>query len=261
MAGIFNRQGKRNPITEKPLRNAGQSLNEELDRLFNDRMLPYFLAAALFFIATIMNWLSYFSRSHLFLSNCFFTVIATVVIIYASLKIISLKKVADSLNLGLKGEKFIGEFLDSFKEKGYKVYHDIPGESWNIDHVVVSCDGVYTIETKTRMKPSKGEISVLYDGDSIRINGGPPETDAIIQAKAQSRWLREFIVKQTGLDIFIQPVILFPEWWVKKSSPHKPEVWVLNQKALPKFIECSGNSVSPENILKISNAIEGYVRK
>ena len=52
-----------------------------------------------------------------------------------------------------------------------KVYHDIPGNNFNIDHVVVGPNGVFAVETEGRSKPNRGrgqsDATVVYDGRSL----------------------------------------------------------------------------------------------
>ena len=58
--------------------------------------------------------------------------------------------------LGYFGERYVAEQLDSLKESGWKIFHDVPGEAhgkkFNVDHVAVGPGGVFVIETKTRRK-------------------------------------------------------------------------------------------------------------
>lgn len=42
------------------------------------------------------------------------------------------------LKLARDGEKIVGQYLDDLKEKGNCVLHDIIGENFNVDHVVLS---------------------------------------------------------------------------------------------------------------------------
>jgi len=50
-------------------------------------------------------------------------------------------------------------------------HHDVPGDGYNIDHVVVGRNGVFAIETKSRSKPlkddGKGERQVEYTGGEL----------------------------------------------------------------------------------------------
>ncbi len=55
--------------------------------------------------------------------------------------------------LGFDGERFVGEELNRLVAKRFEVYHDVPFDGFNIDHVLVGSPGVFSVETKTRRKP------------------------------------------------------------------------------------------------------------
>ena len=113
--------------------------------------------------------------------------------------------------------------------------HDIPADDFNVDHVVIGATGVFTVETKTHSKPAKGASSVKYDGQTISVNGFKPDRDPLVQAKAQARWLVDILERSTGRKVFVQPIVVYPGWFVEQHT-NKPDVWVLNEKALPTFI-------------------------
>jgi hypothetical protein len=100
--------------------------------------------------------------------------------------------------------------------------------------VVVGPTGVFCVETKTRSKPAKGAASVQYDGEKVTVDGFVPERDPVVQAKASAKWLRELLEASTGKRFFVQPIVLFPGWFIEKM-PSNAEVWVLNDKATPTF--------------------------
>ena len=69
---------------------------------------------------------------------------------------------------------------------------------FNIDHVLVTPKGLFAVETKTIRKPATGEAKVIFDGESISINGWNPDRSPVIQVRATSNWMREFLNKETG---------------------------------------------------------------
>lgn len=54
--------------------------------------------------------------------------------------------------LGYLGERAVGHHLNRLAADGYRVYHDLQFEGFNIDHVLVGPSGVYSVETKTFKK-------------------------------------------------------------------------------------------------------------
>jgi hypothetical protein len=53
------------------------------------------------------------------------------------------------LRLGRDGERVVGQFLEDLREDWARVFHDVPGDRFNLDHVVLSLNGFFVIETKT----------------------------------------------------------------------------------------------------------------
>jgi hypothetical protein len=142
------------------------------------------------------------------------------------------------------------------------VFHDVPGEGGNIDHVIISTRGIYTIETKTRSKPAKGECKVLYDGDTVSVNRGPADPGPIIQAKAQAAQLKRLLREITGRRLPVRPVVVFPGWYVEPTEhARSSDVWVLSPKAVYKWIEREPETVSADAVRHATSQLAAHVRK
>src|SRR5579862_8584942 len=168
-----------------------------------------------------------------------------------------------TLKLGRDGEKAVGQYLERLRESGARVLHDIVGKDFNLDHVVISPHGIYVVETKTWSKPVRGDANITYDGSELRANGQKHERDPIKQAMAQARWLRELLKESTGKAFRIQPVIVFPGWYVDttaSATAKRKGVWLLNPKALPDFIGAEHTSLAPEDLKLAAFHLSRYVR-
>lgn len=110
------------------------------------------------------------------------------------------------------------------------------GDSFNLDHVVLSSGGVFVIETKTYTKPIKGSPSVTFDRRTLLVNGFESERSPVNQVQGNARWLGDILHASTGKEFPVRPVVLFPGWFVE-PFPKGSSVWVLNPQALPSFIE------------------------
>jgi hypothetical protein len=250
---------KRSPIKEKPLRYPGQSLDQEILRLQDEMLYKYGMYAAFFFAIAIMEWYRY--ATNVLPNPWVFTIVAIVVVAFTTYKILQIKQRIKLLELGRDGERAVGEYLEKLRVKGYAVFHDIVGEGFNIDHVVFAPSGIYAIETKTRSKPTKGYAKVVYDGKKILVDGFELERDLLIQPKSQAKWLRDILQESTGKLFPIQPVILFPGWFVDSTCPPSTtSVWVSNPKLLPSLIENSKQRVSETDLHMASFHLPRYVR-
>lgn len=70
--------------------------------------------------------------------------------------------------------------------------------------------------------------------------------------------MSNLIGQSTGQRFFVQPVVLYPGWYVD-SNCQKPEVWVLNETLAPIFIKNARNALSPEDVALVTFHLKRYV--
>lgn len=248
---------KKSPLKERPLRQAGQSLDEEINRLFDEKIGYHAFIITFFVVFTVLEWNIWFLK--LRINPVVLSIFAAIIIAFSFRKILIYRRSVKRLQMARDGEKIVAESLELLREKGYIVLHDIIGGNFNIDHVLIGRNGVFTIETKTVSKPVKGQTEVQYNGEQIVIDGFSPERDPIVQAKAQANWLKDLLNDFTRKNVHIQPVILYLGWFVSRQ-PKGAEVWVLNEKALPAFLEKEGALLSSEDVYALAAHLSRYAR-
>ena len=247
---------RRSPIKDAPLRQAGQSLGEEIDRQDED-MDSYLVVALLAFSMAGNEWVHFFFDPTPHPRTI--TALAVLALIYSTIKIRTIMRKRRDLRQGKKGEVTVGQDLEDLRKKGFKVLHDVCGEGFNVDHVLIGPRGIFTVETKTWSKSAQKPTSIHYDGKVITIGGHAMIADPVRQAKAQASWLKDLIKKQTGKDFTVWPVVVFPGWWVD-PQPHGAEAWVLNPKALPAFLESQKATLSGDDVEFVYARLADYVR-
>jgi hypothetical protein len=248
----------KSPLKDKPLRNPGQSGDEYIHNYLLDNITPIVVTYFLVVLAVI-EW--YMWATNAPPQPILITVIAVLSVIYAVRKYFVFRKKLKSLRLGRDGEIAVGQYLELLRENGAKVFHDIQGKGFNLDHVVIHKSGIYVIETKTFSKPEKGIPIVTYDGERVLVNGKEPNGNPVIQVKAASNWLKELLKESTGKDCNPRPVVVFPGWFVEPTVEAKnSDVWVLNPKALPAFISRSKSQLENDEINLFSFHLSRYVR-
>jgi len=124
--------------------------------------------------------------------------------------------------------------------------------------VLIGPSGIYTIETKTHSKPQKGSHEVTYDGTTVKVNGFQPDRDPMVQARSEARWLHDLIKSSTGKTFKVQPVVLYPGWFVR-SSVEWPEVWVLNEKFFVSAVAKQHTQIDDADIHLITYHLKRYV--
>lgn len=160
-----------------PLRLPGQPVDEGLiqlrDKVDDLLTLPLCLVA----LALFEWWRWWLSVPP---NPLLFTIVALIPVLHACWKVIVYKAEKKDLILGRDEERTVGQLLEELRESGYRVFHDIPGPDFNVDHVVVGPAGIFTIETKTRSKPIRGNQKVLYNGKALGIAGERSSDEPLI---------------------------------------------------------------------------------
>ncbi len=215
---------KRSPLKEKPLRYAGQSLGEQIEDKALNLAFSWIGLPVLITLLTIDDWIRYLNPqpSPKPIAG---TVVAITLLIIGVFKVIKGKREIDRLKMGRDGEKLVAEGLQEMIRQGAAVLHDIQGDKFNIDHVVVSKHGIFLIETKTYSKPINKETTITSDNENVYVDGMAIERNPINQVKALTGWLQNLLKESTGKSFKIRPVILFPGWYTDKTKSGA-DIWI-----------------------------------
>lgn len=244
------------PIKFRLLRQAGQSLDDEIRFLIDDHLSGYLFCALAITTFAAFEWAS--TLLGMPRMPLVYTVAALVSIAFAAVQFFRVRRAVRRLRLGRDGERAVAEFLDTLRERGVKVLHDVPADGFNLDHVVISTNGVYVIQTKTRTKPGP-QSRVVVDGDVVTIADRACDMKSIPQARAEARWLRDLLAESTGKTLPVRGVVVFPGWFVEQRSA-RGDVWVLEPKALPSFVEREPPRLSAEEVSLAAFHLKRYIR-
>jgi Nuclease-related domain len=248
----------KSPIKDKPLRLPGQSLEEERRRLFEDKVEPPLLLALFFVLMAGLEWGRYFWKQPPY--PILFTVIAALMVAFAAWRIWKTRPYVRDLRQGIEGERAVGQFLERLREDGYQVFHDVIGTGFNIDHVLIGPGGVFTVETKTWSKPARGDARIRFNGEQLLVAGREPDRDPLVQARAQAGWLKGLLMESTGQKFDVFPVVVFPGWFIEHSQGSLRNIWVLEPKALPAFLENAPQLLEPEEVKLASFHLSRFIR-
>jgi hypothetical protein len=249
----------KSPLKAKPLRNPGESSDRQLQEIMYDKVLPYVVLAFIFAVVAGLEWWRWYFN--LPPSPWLFTTIAALALAMSIWKARWGLRMTKRIKLGRDGEKAVGQFLERLRESGAQVFHDIPGDCFNLDHVVIHESGFYVIETKTHSISVRGEPKLFYDGEHVSKNGMWPDRNPITQVRAARKWLSDLIKESTGRTFPGKAVVVYPGWYIEATAEAKAsDVWVLNPKALPAFISQSSAQISPEDVKLCSYHLSRYIR-
>lgn len=242
------------PFTEMPLRPPGESLRKKIEELTDAYDTELSATAILLVGAAILAscMIAFKHANGYVLFWLGFTAILAGVSAWR--KFARLQRQLWDCRLGFDGERVVGEWLNRLAADGFEIFHDMPFETFNIDHIIVGPPGVYAIETKTRRKPAdiKGaaKATVTYDGVSLRYPSGMPETKALDQAALNAKTLSKFLSSSTGEPTLVSPILALPGWWVDRKA--RGAVNVRNPKEIQhSFSSKNGPPLTPDRIKRI----------
>lgn len=249
----------KSPIKNKPLRHAGQSLDEQIDTLINEKAVSYVLSGIFVFWFAGYEWWRFYRNPEP--SPKIITVFALAWTVFCAYKIKIILNKVRNLRQGRDGERAVGQYLDELRQNGHRVFHDILADQFNVDHVVISTKGIFAIETKTYSKPQRGEARITFDGEKLLIKGKQPTNNPVTQVSAAAKWLQSVLLESTGKKMPIKPVVLFPGWFIETlPQARNASAWVLNPKAFPAYITNQANVLTNEDMQLACYHLSRYIR-
>ena len=180
---------------------------------------------------------------------------------YFGRKMLRLLKERKKFILGLEGEMFVGEELNQLMLDACRVFHDIEFPYGNIDHVVVSRSGVFSVNTKMLGKPTQGEdkakVTVDHEQNVLRL----PDRAASLpvnQLEAEAKWLAQYLTSAVATEITVEPMLALPGWFIERRG--RGPVCVLNPRNAKKFFVRSRTVLSPEQVQQVAHQLEQLCR-
>jgi len=219
---------RRNPLTTKLLRAPGESLRQQIeDSTLDIYGLLLFTGIIPFFIVSLHLFESYVAGMPETVGRAAFNLtVMAAAMGFGIYRLLGHWRSREYLRLGLDAERATGQELTKLLKLGFHVYHDVPADGFNLDHVAVGPLGVYVIESKGRSKSREkmgGEgVTVYYNGTSLQFPSWQ-ETAPIELVEGAATWLSRKLRRDTGENIRVQPVLSIVGWNVelvnKKGGP------------------------------------------
>jgi Nuclease-related domain len=258
------RARRRSPIGRDLLRGPGHSLQEQLEAAGTD--LGFDLA--LLMIVPLLMLSVFLAQGHLLgLSRMMhlallYAVLALAFILWAVRKLWKAGTQLDNLKAGYDAELAVGQELDQLMRRGAYVFHDVPADNFNIDHVVVSGQGIFAVETKGFTKPKRGggnaDATVVFDGQVLKFPTWATR-EPLDQADRQAAWIGKWLSSATGAHVSALPVLALPGWFVDRTG--RGAVRVFNGKELAGLLDARGaQGLSAQQIQQVAHQLEQRCR-
>ena len=259
------RMTRRSPLTSDLLRGPGHQLREQVDEI-RDKVDE---SITIIIFGPTLVYAIHLTQSYILgaAESPFRITLSAVAILGFTVlytrKLLKLSQQHDQLRLGLDAEIAVGQELDQLMREGAVVFHDLPADKFNIDHVVICPSGVYAVETKGRAKPIKDggnkDATVYFDGNALRFPAWT-ETEPIKQAERQATWLKRWLTSATGDSVSVRPALALPGWFIDRQA--RSSVFIFNGKN-PQFLlklKPEGSLLSKQEIQRIAHQIEQRCR-
>jgi hypothetical protein len=258
------RKRQRSPLTKNLLRGPGETLLKELDSAHTD-IAGYYFATVFFppLIVLLKAMPTIVAGAPAPKFDPLFVALLVLSESYLLWKLLRLVGRAKAIRLGLDGEVAVGQELNQLMLQGFRVYHDLQADGFNIDHVVVGPRGVFAVETKARAKPPKGNgraaVEVRFDGKQL-IFPDYAGCEAIDQAERQAKWLHTWLTSAVGEHVPVYPLVIIPGWFVRLEAPVR-DIHVLSSGQIEKCFRGFGQArLEPSQIQRIAHQLDQRCR-
>ena len=221
------------PFTELQRRPAGESARLKMEKHSED--LDTWLMALVFVPIALV--LTLVAQSKINVSTIALLLLADVIVAVVALrKIRFLVRERACYRLGFEGERYVAEELNQLMADGFRVFHDVPFDGFNIDHILVGPTGVFVIETKTKKKPlvgGKKQYRVIFDGERLRFPNGT-DADAVDQVRRNQKTLSKWLSSATADPVAARGIITTPGWFVERAR--QSDVHVVSPKEIRQLV-------------------------
>lgn len=235
----------------------GESLQKKIDADYEKYFTIWGMFIA-FFVLTLYIWLFYLKVWDITLAMAImFSVFTGIFLIYGIRKSIKLLRHIRNCYKGMEGERLVGEMLNKLSNDSVRVFHDICGDCFNVDHLIISTKGIFTIETK-HYDRKKG-YKFLFQNGKLMFNGHQCAT-LLNQMDGEANFIHEKLNALCGRDYPIQKVAIIIGAYIENPQNEFSNYWILNENSFPKFFKNTKDSLTIDEVRSIANQITEWIK-
>ncbi len=259
---------KRSPLKEEPLRLPGEYLRTQIDKILERFYLILGIAAVAIGL-TFVEWICYLFDLPQEPHPWVFTIFTIIICFCAYLYFQKLVQKGQNYRLGHDGEVVVGQLLEGLRVNGFVPIHDVPcekkGKRFNVDHVLIGPKGIFAFETKTWRKSNGRHETINYRDGHLLIGSNLRDTGSITQARINAEFIRDIFSRRMGEQISVQPILLFPGWFVEQTATatvkKEHNVFMLNPKSLGGFLAKFPDLLEQEKVERLVLALSSYIHE
>ncbi|GGY02830.1 hypothetical protein GCM10007160_33300 [Litchfieldella qijiaojingensis] len=215
----------RSPFDAHQLREPGQVLRDRLDRAFASLFLNGALGPILTMVPLVYGMgRMLFASEQDWLEWALYGLLSTaLVLLFCFLLIRDFQRIR-RMKLGLACELAVGQELERLIRPDahpYYVFHDIPADTYTIDHVAVTPHGVFVIETRARTPPfdanGREQSQVAVERERLRFPGWS-ERLPMRKTRQAVQWLRHWLARECRGEVPVRGILTLPGWDIDVSQ-------------------------------------------
>jgi len=255
------------PFDAHALREPGQMLRDRLDRAFANLFLNAALGP-LIMLAPLVYGMGrmLFSDHQNWVEWALYGALCTVLALLVCLRLIRDYQRISRLKLGLACELAVGQELERLirpEAHPFYVFHDVPADTFLIDHVAITPYGVFVIETRARtpaITPAgETQDTVVVEHERLRF---PDWNERRPQRKTRqaTRWVAAWLCRELGQPVPVRGILALPGWKIaREAEPGDLEV-VSGEGLAAHITDARPGSIAPIVHDRIITALRGRAR-
>ncbi|PRY58820.1 nuclease-like protein [Vreelandella songnenensis] len=210
---------------DAPLREPGQALRHRLDQAFSSLFLNGALGPIISLAPLVygMGRMLFVSRQE-WVEWALYGLLSTLLVLAFSLLLVRDYQRIRRLKLGLACELAVGQELERLirpEAHPYYVFHDVPTDSFTIDHVVVTPHGVFVLETRARAlaigSDGRELNQVAVERERLRFPHWH-ERRPLHKTRQAVAWLTQWLERRCGVPVPVRGVLVLPGWEIDTTE-------------------------------------------
>lgn len=236
---------------DAPLREPGQALRQRLDQAFSSLFLNGALGPIISLAPLVygMGRMLFVVRQD-WVEWALYGLLSTLLVLAFSLLLVRDYQRIRRLKLGLACELAVGQELARLvrpEAHPYYVFHDIPTDSFTIDHVVVTPHGIFVVETRARAlaigSDGKELNSVAVERERLRFPYWQ-ERRPLHKTRQGVSWLTQWLERRCGVPVPVRGVLVLPGWQIDTSEASKDILVVSGEQLARQLTELKPGHMS-----------------
>ena len=249
----------------------GESLENQINLLY-DKITEILIVPIVIFVATVFILMIYIGFLKVELLTVVFVLILLVAFsIRAFFKIKKLHRQIGYYRKGLDGERYVGSMLEKCSSNKTFIFHDIVCEKqnndkivkFNIDHVIISTKGIFTIDSKNWSLPDReyNQADFVFKDGELIDSTGVLQKDLMGKIDSQGKWLEDKIHEWIRQRYPVYRVGIMIGAYVNNVNKDFSKFWIVNESAFAGLFDRKPEIIPMEDVLRISDSLRRFVEK